>query len=71
MKKLITLVVVIGAIAGATLPLWASCDLQSDVCSQWCGLRHYDSDIKAASCRAGCVADRLSCLAKEGGLLGR
>lgn len=71
MKKLITLTIVILAIAGVTLPLWASCNLQADVCSQWCGIRHYDSGIKAAACRAECIGDRLSCLAEEGGLFSK
>lgn len=69
MKKLLALIVVVAAIAGITLPWWASCELQADVCSQWCGLRHYDSTIGAAACRAECVGDRLNCLAKEGGLI--
>ena len=71
MKKLLALLIVAAAIAGVTLPLWASCELQADVCSQWCGMRHYDSGIKAAACRAECVGDRLSCLAKQGGLIGQ
>lgn len=69
MKKLLALLIVVAAIAGVTLPLWGSCELQADVCSQWCGMRHYDSGIKAATCRAECVGDRLNCLVKEGGIL--
>ncbi len=68
MKKMITLLFVALAVAAATLPLWASCDLQADVCSRWCGIRHYDSGIKAAACRAECIGDRLNCLAKQGGI---
>jgi hypothetical protein len=68
MKNLIMLLAAALLVAGATLPLWASCDLQGDVCSRWCGIRHYDSGIKAATCRAECVADRLGCLAAEGGM---
>lgn len=71
MKKLVALIIVVAAIAGVTLPLWGSCNLQADVCSQWCGIRHYDSGIKAAACRAECVADKLSCMAEDGGLLGK
>jgi hypothetical protein len=69
MKRVITLLIVVAAIAGLTLPLWASCDLQAEVCSKWCGIRHYDSGMQAAACRAECLGDRLNCLAKEGGLL--
>jgi len=71
MKKMLGLIVIIVAVAGTTLPLWASCDLQSEVCSRWCGIRHYDSSIKAAACRAECIGDRLNCLAKQGGVGGR
>jgi hypothetical protein len=71
MKRLIALIIVVAAIAGATLPLWASCGVQAEVCSKWCGIRHYDSGIKAAACRAECVGARLNCLAKEGGVLGQ
>lgn len=65
MKKLLALLLVVVAIGGVTLPLWASCDLQADVCSKWCGIRHYDSGIQAAACRAACVGDRLNCLANK------
>lgn len=65
MKKMTLMLLVVTAIAGVTLPLWASCDLQADVCSKWCGIRHYDSGIQAAACRAACVGDRLNCLAKR------
>ncbi len=68
MKRLLVLTVVAIAIAGATLPLWAPCNVQSDVCSRWCGLRHYDSGIQAAACRADCVGKRLSCLAERKGI---
>lgn len=68
MKKLILLIIIVAAIAGVTLPLWGSCDLQSEVCSKWCGIRHYDSTLKAAACRAECVGEGLNCLAKQGGL---
>jgi hypothetical protein len=71
MKRLITLVIVVAAIAGATLPLWASCNLRAEVCSNWCGIRHYDSGIQAAACRAECLGARLNCLAQEGGVVGR
>ncbi len=71
MKKLLALIVVVAAISMGTLPLWGSCELQADVCSQWCGVRHYDSGIKAAACRAECVGDRLNCLARQGGLIER
>lgn len=68
MKKLLVVLLLAVVAAGVTLPLWASCDLQSEVCSRWCGIRHYDSSIKAAACRAECVGKRLSCLATAGGV---
>ena len=66
MKNLIMLLAAVALIAAATLPLWASCNLKADVCSRWCGIRYYDSGIKAAACRAECIGERLNCLAKEG-----
>jgi hypothetical protein len=71
MKRLILLGIAVVAIAGVTLPLWASCELRADVCSKWCGIRHYDSGIQAAGCRAECLGERLNCLAKEGGVVER
>ena len=67
MKKIMGLLALVVLVGGATFPLWASCDITADVCSRWCGVRHYDSGIKAAACRAECVGERLSCLAKESG----
>jgi hypothetical protein len=68
MKKVLSLLIVVAAITGLTLPLWASCNLQAEVCSKWCGIRHYDSVFQAATCRAECLGDRLNCLAKQGGI---
>lgn len=68
MKKLFGLLLLVLLAAGATFPLWASCDQKAEVCSRWCGIRHYDSTLKAAACRAECVGDRLNCLAKKGGI---
>lgn len=65
MKKLVLLVAVI-VIVLATVPLWGGCDLNAKVCTSLCSVRHYDSDMKAAGCRARCRTDQLSCLAKKG-----
>ena len=66
MNKMLGLLLVVAVIAGATFPLWASCDIKADICSRWCGIRHYDSGIKAAACRAECVGERFKCMAAEG-----
>lgn len=71
MRRVLLLLLGVAAIAGVTLPLWASCDLQAEACSRWCGIRHYDSGIQAAGCRAECLGERLNCLAREGGVVGR
>lgn len=65
MKK-IYIVIVLMLVAGLTLPLWGSCDLNAKVCSSWCSIRHYSSDLKTASCKAGCTTDRLRCLTDQG-----
>jgi hypothetical protein len=65
MKKLF-LVVVLAVVAVATLPLWGSCDLNAKACSAWCSVRHFNSDVKTAGCKARCTADKLSCLADKG-----
>jgi hypothetical protein len=68
MIKLIVLSLLIVVVAAFTLPYWGSCDLRGDVCSNWCGIRHFNSGIKAAACRAECVGERLNCLASEAGM---
>ncbi|MDH5785675.1 MAG: hypothetical protein OEZ16_08720 [Chromatiales bacterium] len=71
MKKIMGLVLLIVVVAGATSPVWLSCDIKSDLCSRWCGIKHYDSTLNAAACRAECVGDKLNCLAKEGRVVTR
>lgn len=68
MIKVLVVVLVLGVAAVITMPLWASCKLQSQACGQWCGVKHFNADIKAAACRAECVAEKLVCLAEEGGV---
>jgi len=65
MKKVL-LIVVLAAIAIATLPLWGSCELNAKACSSWCTIRHFNSDLKSASCKANCTTDRLRCLTSKG-----
>ncbi len=65
MKKLY-IIVVVTVVAVLTLPLWGSCDLNAKACSGWCSVRHYGSDIRVASCKAGCSTDRLRCLTSQG-----
>ena len=65
MKKLLLILVVL-VVAGATLPLWGSCDLNAKACSAWCSVRHFNSDVKTAGCKARCTTDKLSCLADKG-----
>ncbi len=65
MKKIYILVVVT-LVALLTLPLWGSCDLNAKACDGWCSLRYFGSDIRIASCKAECEADRLRCLTAQG-----
>lgn len=69
MKKVLSTVVVVAAvvIAGlATVPMWGSCDLNAKVCKTWCGVRHFNEDLKEAGCRTRCATDNMSCLAGQG-----
>ncbi len=68
MIRLIIISIFVVVVALVTVPLWGSCGLQADICSNWCGVRHINSDIKVAACRAECVTKRLACMAKEGGM---
>lgn len=65
MKKVL-IIAVLAAVAVATLPLWGSCDLNAKACSTWCSLRHFNSDVRTASCKARCSTDRLRCLTERG-----
>lgn len=65
MKKLLLIGIVL-VVAGVTLPLWGSCDLNAKACSAWCSARHFNSDVKTAACKAQCTTDKLSCLANKG-----
>ena len=71
MKKLLLMIAAAVVIAGVTLPLWANCKTQAEVCSRWCGIRHYDSGMQAAACRAECVGKQLNCLAGKERMPGR
>lgn len=65
MKKVL-IIVVLAIVAFITLPLWGSCELNAKACSTWCRLRHFDSDVKTAACKARCATDRLRCLTEHG-----
>jgi len=65
MKKLL-FIIILAVIAVATLPMWGSCDLNAKACSAWCSARHFNSDMKTATCKARCANDKLSCLADQG-----
>jgi hypothetical protein len=65
MKKVL-IIIVLAVAAIATLPLWGSCELNAKACSSWCTIRHFNSDLKSASCKAGCSTDRLRCLTRKG-----
>lgn len=57
------------AVAVLTAPYWGGCKLAYQVCTLGCDLRYlgssgFKADAGRASCKAGCAADRLQCLAK-------
>jgi hypothetical protein len=52
--------------AVVSVPLWGGCDVNAKVCSAWCNVRHVNSDVKAAGCRARCQTDKLACIARQG-----
>ena len=51
-------------VASLSAPTWGGCGFNETLCSGWCEVRHFDSELKQASCRAGCATDKLVCLAK-------
>jgi hypothetical protein len=65
MKKAL-LIAVLAIVAIATLPLWGSCELNAKACSGWCTVRHFNSDVRSAGCKANCTTERLHCLTRRG-----
>jgi len=65
MKKILV-IIALAALVLVTVPLWGSCDLNAKLCNGLCSVRHMDSDVRTAGCRARCRTDQLSCLAKQG-----
>ncbi len=64
--KYVLIILVLALAVAASVPLWGSCGLKQQYCTAWCGVRHFDSDIKAGACEARCAAERAGCLAGEG-----
>ena len=64
MKKLL---IVLGllVIVVATIPLWGGCDLNGRLCSTWCGIKHFNNDMKAAGCRVSCSLENARCQGAE------
>ena len=55
----------IAFIAYLTMSIWASCDLRRQTCTTVCEVRHMDSDLKKAGCKASCTSDNIACVSKE------
>lgn len=64
LAKPAVIVALIVVVAAMTAPIWGGCDFQYQARSSWCDIRHFNSDLKKVSCKAGCAADKLACLAK-------
>lgn len=62
--KIAAIAVFLLVVAVLTAPMWGGCDFNETICSNWCELRHMNSELKTAACKASCAADKLSCLAK-------
>jgi hypothetical protein len=60
LKKILVALVLLVAVV-ATVPWWGSCDLNAQACSTWCNVKHLNSDMKAAGCRASCALDGARC----------
>ncbi len=63
--KMILIIIVVAAVAIGTLPIWGSCEQQQTVCSTWCSVANFNSDLGRAGCKAECIADQTACLAKQ------
>lgn len=64
MKKVAVVLLVLAAVVG-TVPFWGGCDLNAKRCSTWCSIRHFNSDMKAAGCRARCALENARCQGDE------
>lgn len=65
MKKVIIVLLLLVAVGVATVPLWGGCDLNARVCTTWCEIKHLNSDMKAAGCRARCAMEQARCHGDE------
>ena len=63
--KIIFLLLILAVVALFTAPYWASCGMNHQLCELSCKVKHYDSDLTQASCKATCVADRVACEGSE------
>jgi hypothetical protein len=55
----------VAIIAVLTDSFWASCDTQYRICTAVCDVRHTDSDLKKAGCKARCTSDKVACVSRE------
>lgn len=62
--KLVAIIVAVIVVALLAAPLWGGCGVKEDLCSSWCELRHFNSDMERLTCKASCAADKLSCMTK-------
>jgi len=64
--KLLLIILLLAVVAVGTIPLWGSCDLKHQACTTICEVRHLDSDVNRASCKARCAVEKAGCLAGVG-----
>ncbi len=57
---------VTGILVGASAPAFSDCSVQFKACTAWCGVRHFDSDVRKVGCKTRCAADRAACFAEAG-----
>ncbi|MCW8854446.1 MAG: hypothetical protein OQK76_09420 [Gammaproteobacteria bacterium] len=62
--KIIGIAVVVLIIAILTAPVWGGCGFNYTLCSGWCEIKHFNSSFQSTSCKGGCGAEKLACLAK-------
>ncbi len=47
-----------------TAPLWGGCEFNNTLCQTWCEVRHMNNGFDETTCKASCLADKLSCKTK-------
>jgi len=62
--KIIFAAIFILMAAVLSAPLWGGCNLNYQLCSGWCEIRHFNSSFERVSCKGSCSVDKLACLAK-------